>query len=90
MTKTSLVTRVLTLLLAVSLGSPTDAQIGRRFPSERKVVPDPVTGVPLTFLTSTPAGDSKIYPTHPHWTSDGQWVVFRSNRAARQAFAVHE
>ena len=66
------------------------AQIGRRFPSERKVVNDPVTGVPLTFLTSTPAGDSKIYPTHPQWTADGQWVIFRSRRAPGQAMAVHE
>lgn len=69
---------------------PAAAQLGRRFPSEKKIVPDPVTGVPLTFLTSTPAGDSKIYPTHPHWTADGKWVVFRSNRVARQAFAVNE
>ena len=44
----------------------------------------------MTFLTSTPAGDSKIYPTHPQWTSDGKWVVFRSNRVPRQAMAVHE
>jgi len=30
-----------------------DAQIGRRFPSEKKIVKDPVTGTMLTFLTST-------------------------------------
>src|SRR6188768_1774139 len=66
------------------------AQLGHRFPSERKVVIDPVTGTPLTFLTSTPAGDSKIYPTHPQWTADGQWLIFRSNRVAGQAMAVHE
>ena len=66
------------------------AQVGRRFPSERKVVPDPVTGVPLTFLTSTPAGDSKIYPTHAQWTADGQWLIFRSNRVPGQAMAVNE
>lgn len=64
--------------------------IGQRFPSEKKIVPDPVTGVPLTFLTSTPAGDSKIYQTHPQWTADGKWVIFRSNRARGQAFAVNE
>src|SRR3546814_2043935 len=45
------------------------AQIGKRFPSERKVVEDPVTGVDLVFLTSTPAGDSKIYQTHNQWTA---------------------
>jgi|GEM_PF-131594 len=65
-------------------------QIGRRFPSEKKIVTDPVTGVPLTFLTSTPAGDSKIYQTHTQWTADGKWLVFRSARAEGQAFAVNE
>jgi oligogalacturonide lyase len=66
------------------------AQVGHRLPSEKKIVVDPVTGFPLTFLTSTPAGDSKIYQTHPQWTSDGQWLVFRSQRAPGQAFAVNE
>jgi oligogalacturonide lyase len=66
------------------------AQIGTRFPSEKKVVPDPVTGVPLTFLTSRPVGDSKIYQTHPQWTADEQWLIFRSNRVPGEAIAVHE
>ena len=66
------------LCLAAAAAS---AQIGQRFPSERRVVPDPVTGVPLIFLTTQPRGDSKIYPTHPQWTADGQWLVFASNRA---------
>ena len=66
------------------------AQIGSRFPSERKVVIDPVTGTPLTFLTSQAKGDSKIYQTHPQWTADGQWLIFRSNRVAGEAMAVHE
>lgn len=66
------------------------AQIGRRFPSEKKVVTDPVTGTKLTFLTSTPAGDSKIYQTHNQWTSDGQWVIFRSDRVKGEAMAVNE
>jgi len=66
------------------------AQIGKRFPSERKIVPDPVTGTMLTFLTSTPQGDSKIYQTHNQWTSDGQWLIFRSNRVKGEAMAVHE
>lgn len=65
-------------------------QIGHRLPSEKKIVPDPVTGVPLTFLTSTPSGDSKIYQTHTQWTADGNWLVFRSTRAPGQAFAVNE
>ncbi|WP_448697868.1 hypothetical protein ACFGVR_13755 [Mucilaginibacter sp. AW1-3] len=66
------------------------AQIGTRFPSEKKIVKDPVTGTMLTFLTSKPAGDSKIYQTHPQWTSDGQWLVFRSNRVKGEAMAVNE
>lgn len=66
------------------------AQIGQRFASERKVVPDPVTGVPLVFLTTAARGDAKIYPTHPQWTADGQWLVFRSRRAGGEAVAVHE
>lgn len=74
------------LWLAVSA----QAQIGTRFPSEKKVVVDPVIGVLLTFLTSKPAGDSKIYQTHHQWTSDGKWLVFRSNRVRGQAMAVNE
>ncbi len=84
--------RLLASVLGVSflLTSAGTAQIGRRFPAEKKIVPDPVTGVPLSFLTSTPAGDSKIYQTHHQWTSDGKWVIFRSNRVRGQAMAVNE
>jgi len=82
--KTSL---LLSLLLAVA---PVWAQIGQRFPSEKRVVNDPVTGTPLTFLTTQPHGDSKIYPSHPQWTADGQWLVFRSNRVKGEAIAVNE
>jgi len=78
------------LCMALVLSTAAHAQIGKRFPSERKVVKDPVTGTMLTFLTSQPRGDSKIYPTHPQWTSDGQWVVFRSNRVRGEAMAVNE
>lgn len=79
-----------TFLLSLLACANAEAQIGHRFPSEKKIVPDPVTGIPLTFLTSTPAGDSKIYPTHPQWTADGKWVVFRSRRVPGQAMAVNE
>jgi len=72
------------------LAAPLFAQVGHVWPSEKKLVIDPVTGTPLTFLTSTPVGDSKIYQTHPDWTSDGNWLIFRSNRAAGQAFGVNE
>src|ERR1700759_3592649 len=72
------------------LTASADAQIGRRFPSERKVIKDPVTGTMLTFLTSTPMGDSKIYQTHNQWTSDGEWLIFRSGRVRGEAMAVNE
>lgn len=78
------------LCVALSFSTAVQAQIGKRFPSERKVVKDPVTGTMLTFLTSQPNGDAKIYPTHPQWTSDGQWLVFRSNRVRGEAMAVNE
>lgn len=67
------------------------AGIGQRFPSERKVIKDPVTGTELVFLTSAQGmGDQKIYQTHNQWTADGQWLVFRSNRVRGEAMAVHE
>src|SRR5204862_103475 len=74
------------ILLSVTI----HAQIGKRFPSERKEVIDPVTGTKLLFLTSTQSGDSKIYQTHNQWTSDGQWLIFRSNRVRGEAMAVNE
>jgi oligogalacturonide lyase len=82
--------KLLFLIAIVLLSQPASAQIGRRFPSERKEVKDPVTGTMLTFLTSTQNGDAKIYQTHNQWTADGQWVIFRSNRARGEAMAVNE
>ncbi|MDN3669499.1 hypothetical protein QWY93_09160 [Echinicola jeungdonensis] len=79
---------ILIFLLMFTLDS--FAQIGTRFPSERKVVTDPETGIELVFLTSKPAGDSKIYPTHNQWTSDGKWIIFRSHRVEGEAMAVNE
>src|SRR5688572_11856091 len=90
MTKKFLLLALVTLTASTLLPTLALAQIGRRFPSEKKIVADPVTGVPLTFLTSTPAGYSKIYPTHHQWTADGKWLVFRSNRVRGQAMAVNE
>lgn len=73
------------------LASPAFGQIGTRFPSERKVIKDPVTGAELIFLTSQQGkGDSKIYQTHNQWTSDLKWVIFRSNRVPGEAMAVNE
>lgn len=78
---------LLSMLLPVCLM----AQMGTRFPSERKVIKDPLTGVELVFLTSkSGTGDSKIYQTHNQWTADGKWVVFRSDRVQGEALAVNE
>ena len=77
--------------LALMCCAQAHAQIGRRFPSEKKVIKDPVTGVELVFLTSQQGkGDSKIYQTHNQWTSDGKWIIFRSNRVPGEAMAVNE
>jgi oligogalacturonide lyase len=77
------------IILALAVTSVT-AQIGRRFPSEKKIVIDPVTGTQLTFLTSSTGGDSKIYQTHRQWTADGKWLVFRSGRVPGETLAVNE
>lgn len=79
-------TTILFLLCTITAFS----QIGKRFPSEKKIIKDPVTGRELIFLTTTSAGDSKTYPTHPQWTSDGEWLIFRTKRANGEAVAVHE
>src|SRR5215204_3762050 len=76
--------------LVLLLGGVAEAQIGKRFPSEKKIIKDPVTGTMLTFLTSEPVGDSKIYQTHNQWTSDGQWLIFRSGSVRGEALAVNE
>jgi len=83
--------RIIIGCLAAICSLPLTAQMGHRFPSERKVINDPKTGVELVFLTSkSGTGDSKIYQTHNQWTSDGKWVVFRSNRVQGEAMAVNE
>ncbi len=75
-------------LFAISFNSI--AQIGRSFPSERKELSDPETGVKLVFLTTDKYRDSKIYQTHNQWTSDLNWLIFRSDRVRGEAFAVNE
>jgi len=86
----TLSTVVTVFLLQILILQSVSGQIGTRFPSEKKTVIDPVTGIQLTFLTSKPAGDSKIYQTHNQWTADGNWVIFRSNRVKGEAMAVNE
>jgi len=80
---------VITLLL---WSLPACGQVGRRYPSERKIVPDEKTGVAMTVLTSGASSDAKIYQTHPQWTADGKYIVFRTSGRAPgpQAYAVNE
>ncbi len=79
---------ILALTVSAQVAS---AQMGTRFPSERKVIQDPVTGTELVFLTSQAGkGDHKIYQTHNQWTADGQWLVFRSERVPGEAIAANE
>jgi len=79
------------IFFAALVALPVSAQMGRQFPSERKVITDPKTGVELIFLTSkSGTGDSKIYQTHNQWTSDGRWLIFRSDRVPGEAMAVNE
>jgi oligogalacturonide lyase len=68
------------------------SDVGKRFPAEQFVFIDVDTGVPITALTNSPANNAAIYPTHPQWTMDGKYIIFRSNRSGgvMQAFAVHE
>ncbi len=83
--------KLLCCLAAVGWPMLVSAQLGTRFPSERRVIQDPTTGVELVFLTSkSGTGDSKIYQTHNQWTADGKWVVFRSDRVPGEALAVNE
>lgn len=80
------------LLGALACAAPALATVGQVFPSERVVVNDAVTGVPMTVLTNGKQSDAKIYQTHPQWTSDGAWIVFRTSGRGEgsQAYAVHE
>ncbi|ACB74616.1 TolB family protein [Opitutus terrae] len=66
--------------------------VGQRFPSEKRMMTDKVTGLPITVLTTDPANDAKPYQTHTTWTADGQWIIFRSDRggSGSQAFIVNE
>lgn len=68
------------------------AQVGKVFPSERKVVKDEKTGVDLVVLTDGKSSDAKIYQTHAQWTADNQWIVFRTGGRSEgsQAYAVNE
>ncbi len=76
--------RFVALLVLAGASALLASNVGRRLPSEKRVYSDPVTGVPVTALTTDPANDAKIYQTHAQWTADGQWIIFRSNRGDRR------
>ena len=81
------------LFLALACGAGA-SDVGRRFPSEKKIITDEVTGAGITVLTSSRANDIRIYHTHPQWTAGGRHVVFRSKDRSSdgndQIFAVNE
>ena len=67
------------------------SNVGKRYPSEKKMITDRETGRTITVLTSSSFSDSKPYQTHDTWTADGEWIIFRSARGGgSQIFVVNE
>jgi len=69
------------------------SNVGKRYPSEKHVIVDRVTGRMITVLTSSQFNDVKASYSRRHsWTADGNWIVFQSERGnnGRQIFAVNE
>jgi len=56
--------------------------LGQRFFSENFTYKDEVTGATVNALTTSRNSNSTMYQTHPQWTPDGKYIVFRSNRTA--------
>ena len=83
---------LLTLCLILTVTGVTASDVGKRYPSEKHAMTDRVTGAVITVLTSSAYNDAKPYQTHETWTSDGNWIVFRSNRNGNntQLFVVNE
>ena len=83
----------LSIILAFSQNNSLSASnAGKRYPSEKKMITDRVTGRTLTVLTSSSFSDAKPYQTHDTWTADGEWIIFRSARSGNgsQIFVVNE
>lgn len=81
------------LVAAVAASTATVSHVGRVFPSEKTSYADPVTGLTVNVLTGGEVSSSKPYQTHPTWTADGQWIIFRAKRAgddSYQAYLVNE
>jgi len=86
------------VFLAVPIATAQTSNVGKRYAPEKQVLIDRITGIPITALTASPAKDFTLYQTHPQWTSDGKYIIFRSNRTGNstlrhglsQVFAVDE
>src|SRR5690606_37331821 len=69
-------------------------EFGHRFASEHYSYKDKVTGVEVIALTTSRHKNSKMYQTHPQWTSDGKYIIFLSDRiknrekTSKQYYAV--
>ena len=64
-------------------------RIGERFPSEHLTLTDAATGVKVVAMTTSRHVNATFYQTHPQWTPDGRYIVFRSNRAAKDGQGWH-
>lgn len=58
--------------------------LGQRFLSENFTYIDKVTGFKVNALTTSRHNNSKMYQTHPQWTPDGKYIVFSSDRTAKE------
>lgn len=85
-------TTILTLLFIISIFSLSASNVGKRYPSEKFSFADRITGRTITVLTASEFSDAKPYQTHETWTSDGNWIIFRSNRGGNgsQIYVVNE
>jgi oligogalacturonide lyase len=71
--------KILLMAAAALTVSGLQAQMGKRFPSERSYYVDPETGMNVTVLTSTAHNDRAPYQTDPMWTADNKHIIFRSS-----------
>ncbi len=72
-------TRLFLLAVTSLMVFGAEAQMGRRYPSERSSYIDPETGYTVTTLTAPEYNDGFPYQTDPMWTADGKYIIFRSS-----------